>query len=116
MDGGRPPRSRGRGLSLTLLRPTPGRVWFRGGETGGQAVMLWWWLVVGGRGLKDEAAVQPRSGHGTRKRNVSSRHPANRRRCNPPLVSPESRGSLALIGFWFFFFLLMFASCRMLPS
>lgn len=91
-----------------LLRPTLGRVWFRGGEAGGQAValpmVLWWWLVEGGLGLKDEAALQFRSGHGTWKRNVSSRHPANRRRCNPPLVSPESRGSLVLIGFWFFFF------------
>lgn len=64
----------------------------------------WWWLVEGGLGLKDEAALQFRSGHGTWKRNVSSRHPANRRRCNPPLVSPESRGSLVLIGFWVFFF------------
>ncbi|KAK0746824.1 hypothetical protein B0T18DRAFT_160199 [Schizothecium vesticola] len=81
----------------TLLRPTPGRVWFRGGETGGQAVALpmmlwwwWWWLVVGVLGLKDEAPLQSRSEHGTRKRNVSSRLPANRRRCNPPFVSPES--------------------------
>jgi len=80
-------------------------------------------VVVGGGclGLKDEAPLQSCSEHGTRKRNVSSRLPANRRRCNPPFVSPESRGSLVLIGFWFFFYcsrfwVSTFASCRVFLS
>lgn len=116
MDGWWPPAPFPRARTVTFFAAPNAGASLVPGRRDGRALP---WCCGGGcLGLKDEAALQFRSGHGTRKRNVSSRHPANRRRCNPPLGFPRvtrESGSLVLIGFWFFC-LLMFASRRMLPS